>query len=226
MPQMPTHESDLASRELAPTVTVRGEAVLRAEPDEAMLWITLTALENDPGQALADVSRRSEQLVAMLDELGVANADRSTTGVTVYEEADYTSKGRRSLGHRAAASTSVRLTDPEPIGQLITRATTELQARIEGPRWQIAAGNPVRLDAAHEAAADGQRKAQAFAAGVGAKLGHLIRLNEPGTDLAEPRMRRASIQLASAAAAGPMPIEPGEHEVTAAIDVTFALELN
>jgi hypothetical protein len=226
MSQMSTHASDPGSREFTPTVTVRGEAVLRAEPDEAMLWITLTALENDPGQALADVSRRSEQLAAMLDDLGVANAHRSTTGVTVDEEFDHTASGRRSLGHRAAASTSVRLTDSELIGQLITKATTELQARIDGPRWQIAAQNPVRLDAAHEAAADGQRKAQAFAAGVGAKLGHLIRLNEPGTDLAGPRMHRGGIHLESAAAAGPMPIEPGEHEVAAAIDVTFALDLN
>jgi len=223
---MLTHFTDPGSREFAPTVTVRGEARLHAEPDEATLWITLTAVENDPGQALADVSRRSEQLATMLDDLGVARADRSTTGVTVYEEFDHTKSGRRSLGHRAAASISVRVTDPELIGALITRATTQLQARIDGPRWQIAAQNPIRLAAAHEAAADGQRKAQAFAAGVGAKLGRLIRLNEPGTDLAGPRIHRASIQLASTAAANPMPIEPGEHEITAAIDVTFALEQN
>jgi len=223
---MSTHNSDPGSREFTPTVTVRGEAVLRAEPDEAMLWITLTALEGDPGRALSDVSRRSEQLAVMLDDLGVANADRSTTRVTVYEEFDHTPSGRRSLGHRAAAGTSVRLTDAELIGQLITNATTALQARIDGPRWQIAAENPVHLDAAHEAAADGQRKAKAFAAGVGAKLGHLVRLNEPGTAQAGPRMHRGGVQLASTAAAGPMPIEPGEYEVTAAIDVTFALEPN
>ena len=80
MSRMSTHVSDPGGQESTPTVTVRGEAVLRAEPDEALLWITLTALENDPGRALADVSRRSAQLATMLDELGVASADRSTTG--------------------------------------------------------------------------------------------------------------------------------------------------
>src|SRR5690242_9138879 len=131
---MSTHPTDPVPGRSTPTVTVRGEAVLRAEPDEAMLWITLTVLEADPGHALADVSRRSDALVALLDELGVARTDRSTTGVTVYEEFDRTPSGRRSLGHRAAASVSVRLSDPEPIGQLITKATTELQARFDGPR--------------------------------------------------------------------------------------------
>jgi uncharacterized protein YggE len=64
------------------TVTVTGEAVIRAEPDEAVLWITLSALETAPGAALADVARRSEALVALLDELQVADADRSTSGIT------------------------------------------------------------------------------------------------------------------------------------------------
>ena len=221
---MSTPVTDPGTPESTPTVTVRGEAVLRAEPDEAMLWITLSALESDTGQALADVSRRSDALIALLDELAVAKQDRSTTGVTVYEEFDHTPSGRRSLGHRAAASVSARFTDPDPIGRLIARATTDLRARIDGPRWQIAARNPIRLEAAREAAADGQRKAQAFADGVGARLGRLIKLVEPGTEFATPRMRRSGL-VPMAAAAEPTPIEPGEHEVSATIDVTFALEL-
>jgi hypothetical protein len=48
---MTTDPSDHGS---TPSVTVRGEAVLRAEPDEAMLWVTLNALEDDPGKTLAE----------------------------------------------------------------------------------------------------------------------------------------------------------------------------
>lgn len=222
---MSTDVSERPSPDWTPTVTVRGEARLRAEPDEATLWITLTALEDDPGQALADVSHRSEGLVALLDELGIARQDRSTTGVTVHEEFDYTRGGRRSRGHRAAANVSARFSDPKPIGRLITRATTELQARIDGPQWQIAARNPIHLEAAREAAADGRRKAQAFAEGVGARLGRIIKLAEASTEFGDsPRFRGAAM----AAAPPPddaMSIEPGELEVSAAINVTFALEL-
>jgi uncharacterized protein len=213
----------VATSDATATVTVRGEAVLRAEPDEAMVWVTLTALDDDPGRALADVSRRSDTLGALLDELGVEKQDRSTTGVTVYEEFDHTHSGRRSLGHRASASVSARFTDPEPIGRLMTKATTELQARIDGPQWQIAVRNPIRLEAAREAAADGQRKAEAFAEGVGAKLGRLIRLTEPDTESVGPMIRRAKFQAFAAGGGEPMPIEAGAHEVSAAVDVTFAL---
>lgn len=199
------------------TVTVRGEAVLAVEPDEATLSITLSALEPDPGTALADVAQRSEALVELLDEIGVAKADRSTSGVSVGEEIEHTQQGRRSLGHRATAQVSVRLTDPQVIGRLITQATKQLQARIDGPRWHIAANNPVRLEAARQAAAHGQRKAQAYADGVEAKLGRLMRLTETGLDVIER-------QAAARGAQATMPIEPGEHDVHAAIEITFALE--
>jgi uncharacterized protein YggE len=72
-------ESDL-NVSTTPMVSVVGTAVLRAEPDEAMVVVTLSALKDGPGQALEDVARRSEALVALLDEFGIASSDRSTTG--------------------------------------------------------------------------------------------------------------------------------------------------
>ena len=203
---------------------VRGEAAIRVEPDDALLVIALTAIEDRPGAALADVSARSQALIAMLDRLGVAKAERSTTGVTVQEEFDYTTGGRRSLGHRATNQTSVRMSDPELIGQVIAEATEQLSARIDGPHWGIARSNPARLQAAREAAADAGRRAQAYADGVGAKVGRPLKLSE-----ADPRGRpiRGEGWMAAAAAGDtPLPVEAGEHEVTACVQVTFALEFD
>ena len=203
-----------------PTVSVIGEAVLRAEPDEAMVVVTLSALDARPGPALENVAHRSDALLGLLDELEIEPSDRSTTGVSVHEDFDHTSEGRRSLGHRAVSAVAVRLTELELIGRLIARATTELDARVDGPRWQIAPHNPVRLEAARQAAANGQRKAQAYAEGVGARLGALVRLAEPDSEVLS---RRSSTIQALAASAGGMPIEPGEQEISAAIVITFTL---
>jgi uncharacterized protein YggE len=75
-------------------------------------------------------------------------------------------------------------------------------------------------------AADGRRKAEAYAEGVGARLGRLIRLIEP--ELGHGGVRRASGAVLAAAGGPPsesMQIERGEHEVAASINVTFALEV-
>ena len=222
---MSPDSADQHSYDTAPTVTVRGNASIRVEPDEALLSVNLSALERAPGPALADVSARSHGLTALLDELRVAKADRSTTGVTVYEAWDYIEGERRFLGHRASARVSVRLTDPEVLGRLIAQATQNLAAKIDGPNWRVNADNPVWLEAAKQAAADGRRKAGAYAEGAGAKLGQLIRLIEPEIGYDRGWRRASSAALAAEAPSESMQIERGEHEVAASINVTFALEV-
>lgn len=209
-----------------PTVTVRGYAIIRAEPDEALLQITLSALEDAPGPALSDVSARGNGLVVLLDELGVAKADRSTTGVTVHEAVDYVNGERRSRGYQASSDVTVRVTDPELLGRLIAQATETLAAKLDGPHWHIKADNPVWLEAAKQAAADGRRKAEAYAEGVGAKLGRLIQLIEPGSEGGRPVRTSGAVFASAPAPESSMPIELGEHDVVASINVTFALDLD
>jgi uncharacterized protein YggE len=201
-----------------PSVTVLGAAAIRTEPDEAIVWITLSATHPTPGSALADVAKRSEGLREILDELEIAREDRSTTGVTVAEDYDHTKEGRRSLGHGATASISVRLTDNDRIGRLMTRASEEFDARINGPRWRIAASNPAWLEAATQAAANAKAKATAYAAGVHARLGALISLSE-----ADEHDHRV-YALESRSSAPHMDIESGEQEVLATVKATFELE--
>jgi uncharacterized protein YggE len=203
------------------TVTVLGEAAIRTEPDEALVWVTLSALDKSPGPALSDVAKRGQALAGLLDELEIDQAHRSTTGVTVAEDFDHTPEGRRSLGHRAVAGVLVRLTDMDLIGQIVMRASDELDARIDGPRWRVSPANPVWLEAASQASANAKAKAAAYAAGVNARLGRLISLSEPEHGY------RGMIRAASGEAArGPdMHVEVGEQEVAASVKATFRLEL-
>jgi len=60
--------------------------------------------------------------------------------------------------------------------------------------------------------------------GVGARLGPLLKLAEPETVL-HGRSGGGYIEALSAGGGPSMPIEPGQHEVNAAIEVTFALEV-
>jgi uncharacterized protein YggE len=212
-----------SDREGAPaqaTITVRGQATVRTEPDVAILGITLSAFEESPGEALGDVAQRAEALGALLDELGVREADRSTAGVSVAEEFDPPTRGNRGLGHRATARIAVHLAEPETIGKVISRTSEQLRASIDGPHWFVTPDNPARLEAARQASAAARSKARAYAAGVGVTLDGLISLVEPDTTDRPPR----GIRRLSAAAGGPeMPIDVEEYEVRATIDATFTL---
>ena len=117
----------------------------------------------------------------------------------------------------------MRVADPDQVGQLASRAADELSARINGLRWLISLDNPVRLEAARQAAANAEQKARAYADGIGAGLGPLIRLSESGHayDDRQPR-RMAAVGFA---VSHTVPVEAGEQAVTASIEATFALVL-
>jgi uncharacterized protein YggE len=206
------------------TVTAHGEATVRAQPDAAMLWLVVTALEPEAPVALADVTSRAGVLAALLDELGLPAGDRTTTGVTVREEFEYSGRGRRSLGHRATTTLSVRLEDPEPAGRLIGEATGRAGARVSGPVWLVDDDNPAHLEAARRAAADAHRRAQAYADGVGARLGAIERIEEPREALAPHGWRAAAALSARGGDGDELPVEAGMHDITASVLVTFALE--
>lgn len=201
-------------------VTVLGTALIRTEPDEAFVWITITTTGPAAGEGLADVASRSEVLVGILDEFSIPRKDRSTSGITVQEDFDHTAAGRRSLGYRAAATVSVRLTNTEHIGGIIRRCTDELDARIAGPSWRVSADNPIWLEAASQAAANARDKAAAYAGGLGLRLGALRALAEPEDGSTG---RRMFARAASKSSGHDMPVETGEQEVTAAIQATFEL---
>ncbi|MDQ3955635.1 MAG: SIMPL domain-containing protein [Actinomycetota bacterium] len=162
------------------TVTVRGQAVVPGEPDEVRLAVEVTALFPTPEEALDDVTRRSEILERVFENLNIPQPARTTSGVSVREEREYERGKYLHLGYTASNSISIRLNDPQLVGRLIKEATNQAQARLQGSWWQIAFENPARVEAYRQAAGDARRKAEAYAQALGARLGAVLTVTEPG----------------------------------------------
>ncbi|HEV2755305.1 MAG TPA: SIMPL domain-containing protein [Actinomycetota bacterium] len=214
------------------TVTVRGEAVVPGQPDEAQVFIEITAVEKTPQKAMADVSERSARLQDVFVELDIPEAARSTSGVTLTEETEWEGKtGRRKhVGFRAGNRVTVRLDDVDTVARLVGEATDKCEAIVRGPSWQIALANPARTEAFRAAAEDARRRAEAYASALGATLGDVLSVIEPG--LAVRTHQRHEVALPPPAAApsrvaAPAPevqVDAGALDIPAAVEVTFALE--
>lgn len=213
-----------------PTVTVRGDATVSAEPDEAAVTIRLSLTNKKADAALGDVARDSEKLNAILDELAVTTDARVTTGVSVAEEKEYDGKRWVQKGYRASNSIVLHLGDPQLVGRVLSRVTENMTAEIQGPWWKVAPANPARGRAYKEAAEDAKRKAEAIASALGAKLGPVIEVNEPGlrktpevvaAPVPAPAARMFSPQSTPAP---PIEVHAGAIEVSAAVEATFSLK--
>lgn len=207
-------------------VVVRGHAVVAGEPDELHLALSISAVESRADAALAEAARLSAELDSLLSELEVPKAARSTSGVSVQEEWERREGELVHRGYRASNRIVVRLDAFEKVGRLMNAAVSRARARVDGPWWRIRMENPARTEACRQAVTDARRKAEAYATALGMRLGAVVSVIEPGTNQ-QPRVDAAAMRpRAMTAAAQPeMPVEPGQLDVPATVDVTFALEL-
>lgn len=205
------------------TVTVQGNAVVPAQPDEVELQLELSHLARSHGDALSDIARRSVTLEGIFEQLNIARADWTTSGVSVSEQHDWENGKQIFRGYRASNRLTVRLDDSERIGALMNAATTEAKAQVYGPTWRIAHTNPAHAAACREAALDARRKGEAYVEALGARLGRIASITEPGIRV-EPRppaLLMARAMKAEASAAPEVSVQAGELDVSAAVIVTF-----
>ena len=201
------------------TIRVTGRAQVSVPPDEATLTLRVEAVAATPTEALAEVAERARTLFALLDELDVPLAKRSTRGVSVAEAGEHDPQGRwQHRGYRALEQLSVTVGDAETVGTLLGEAVARARAHVEGPFWTVAAGNPARNEALRLAAEDARRRAEAAAEGLGVRLGALVEAVEG--EAAHPIPRTFG---PLAVADGP-PIEAGEATIASAVTATFQVE--
>ena len=197
------------------TLTVRGQGVALGRPDEVRVVLVVSAYGDDPGAAYDEAAQRAKELEQVLDELEVPQRGRLAAAVFVRDAEEYGGPSRRGR-YVASSRTTVRLSDPA-LAEGLLRAAVERGGGFEGPSWILGPDHPARLEACARAAGDARRRAEAYATALGGSLGALVSAAEPGASTP-----------ARAASFGPvfessMPVDAGDVDVTAALDVTYEL---
>lgn len=202
------------------TVTVRGTGTATAQPDDVTVGLSVESLRPPASEAFEEATRLASDVVSLCDELGIPAGSRTTSQVALDEHGEHTNTGWQHRGYRGATRVAVRVTDAALASRLVSEAAARLAVRIDGPTWRVAHDNPAHSEARRRAAEDARSRAEEYAAALGGRVGAVGSVMEAGAASPgpEPRMYAARQELSA------MPIEAGEHEVVAAVDVTFQLE--
>lgn len=223
--------------ELFATVNVRGTGEIEAVPDEAHLSVVISEEARSRDAALDAVTERMTKVEALLDELDIGQGDRTST-VRVGENRERDGNRWLSKGFRATTRLELRIHDAEVLGRLIAGLVDHGDAEVVGPRWVVTHEHPARIEACNLAAANARTKAEAYAAGVGSKLGPAVQVTEPG--LKPPPVQQPAFAAGEAAppgagypgAASPggggvstpeLLLHPGTRQIPAAVEVVFRL---
>ncbi len=209
------------------SVVVTGTARQLVQPDRVSVGLGLSAVAADAATALDQVSARSITLRDRLAELGFAERDWVTDGVSVSEEWEYRRDTHTLVGHRATTAVTVTIDRPDRMDRLaplLRVAVGQTGAQVRDLRWQVDDTNPVRHELLGRAALDARRRAAAYAEALGLTLGAVELVSEsPIAGGPPPGDARPVAMMARADAPAPeMAVSGGQIELAARVHVRFA----
>ncbi|MFF0456523.1 SIMPL domain-containing protein [Nocardia africana] len=235
-----------AQQQRAATVTTFGHGVATATPDRMQVSISVETRAETVAAAYGRAGERTAAVTGALRADGVAASDIATTGLSVRTETTWTdNEGSRITGYVATTSLTVSLRIPnsgaasEAAGGAGGSATDGADPASVIARAVAAGGDDVRLGGlnltvadrgellvrAREAAwDDALDRARRYAARAERALGPVLEITENVAAPPEPRGGIEFVAMGSAPAGTPVPVEYGEHEVTADLRATWHLD--
>ncbi len=212
----------------SPTVSVSGQATIKAEPELATLTISIEAQGNDRQSTVDLLSRRANSVTDLVTRYAAGIERAETSRLHVYPELDRkkTEKVRRYIGH---TTTSLVIHDFAVLSDLVVGAGEIELVSVDGPWWQLRADSDVYRQARLAAAADALARARDYAAAFGAELVGLVEIADQGMSHSDQRPARSArfAQLASSGGAmsqeASFDLAPGQQEVTGQVEARFVL---
>lgn len=206
----------------AATLTVTGQGRVAAVPDMATLRVGVEARGDDAAQAMDSVSATMQGLLAVLDEMQVAERDRQSSNLSLdlVHRNGSVSPGERDGEYRARNTLSVTLRDMERLGEVLQALLDEGANDFSGLSFGLQEPRPYEDEARRQAVQDARARAELYAGAAGVTLGPIRSISEGGTEGGPNPMMGMARMAASPEA---MPVTAGETEVRA--DVTVVWEI-
>jgi uncharacterized protein YggE len=201
-------------------ITVRGSGLARRTPDQATVTVSVERQGVTAGDAQQSASARMRAILVAIRETGVTDEDVATSQVSLNPSWDYSGSTPRMTGYTASQGVTVRVRRLDDLGTVIDRAVGAGATNVSEVTLSVADPKAALDEARELAIRDAQRKAEAIAAVAGVTLGAPIQIIESVSAPGPRPMMRAKAEMALAA---DMPISVGTSELTAEVEMTFAI---
>lgn len=202
------------------TIAVTGQATVKATPDEFVFYPTYEFKNADKQAALASLTKKSDEIVAAVKNVGVAdsaiktNSDGYDTPIYKDEKTPtYTLRVTITVGNKdLAQKVQDYLVDTSPSGAVTPQATFS-----DGKRKEL------ESKARDDATKDARAKAEQSAKNLGFSLGDVKTVTDgSGFGFGVMPVSRAGMDaVATAPATQKMTLQPGENDLSYSVSVTY-----
>lgn len=217
---MPVEASAVAE---LPTVSVSGKGTVSVKPDRATVSV---GAWHQAETAIEAQSRVNEIIEEATKEIRKVKADGmliQTSGLSLSPVYNYQrDKEPKIIGYRASIMLTVRIDDIDKTGAVIDAAMETGVNQMHGVSFSLKDDSGARRDALKKAVQDGRQKAEAIADALGRPIQDLLEVSEQGVSV--PIINRGIESYRTMAAdSAATPIEAGEIEISASVNISYSL---
>lgn len=205
-------------------VMVTGDAIVQAQPDTAILTVSVVTQARSAIEAQQDNANKSDAVVRALKNAAGAGAEIKTSGYSLQPQRVYKEGQPPTIsGYEARNSVTVTMSDLTKVGAVIDATAQAGSNDVAGISFTLKKDRPARDQALADATSEALSKAQVIATALGGKLVRVVEVQEEGVSRPQPiyGVQMGMMKTASA----PTPIEVGTLDITSRVQLTAEIEV-
>lgn len=219
-------ENQNASKGLT-KVWVTGDSIVQAQPDTAILSISVVSQAKRALDAQQDNANKSDAVVRALKSAAGAGAEIKTSGYSLQPQRVYKEGVPPAItGYEARNSVTVILSDLTKVGAVIDAASQAGANDVGSISFTLRKDRPAKDQALADATREAVNKAQIIAQALGGRVVRVVEVQEEGVQRPRP-VYEATDQLQSmrAGIAASTPIEVGTLDITSRVQLIAEVEV-
>jgi uncharacterized protein YggE len=204
-------------------VSVTGDSIVQAQPDTAILTVSVVTQGRNALEAQQDNANRSDAVVKALKSAAGAGAEVKTSGYNLQPIRAYKEGQPPTItGYEARNSVTVTMSDLTRVGTVIDATAQAGSNDISGIAFTLRKDRPARDQALAEATREALSKAQVIATALGGRVVRIVEVQEEGVQPPRPIYQEFQMKTMSAA---PTPIEVGTLDITSRVQLVAEIEV-
>lgn len=221
------HPALAGDKEAPRVITVTGQAELKAEPDEAIVTVTLKAKDNALKIAKAAYDRQMKGLLKQAEEFGIEKKYLRTQNASIQPMYRYESKTNKRVfeGYDVSSRVSITVKEMEKSSLLVDALINEGFEYVDAIQFTVSNQDALEEDALIKALENAKVKAARMVKALDAKLGNVLVIQENAYSRPQPvYMQRNAMMMEAKAAPSADFALPGEQTIERQVHVEFEIE--
>jgi len=207
------------------TVSATGTAQMSVMPDKAIVYLLIETRNVSADDAKNMNAEISAKVLAALDKIGIAKSDIETQNYAINPEYDWSSGTQKLIGYVASNNIKVSSSDFNNVGKIVD-ASVNAGALISYINFDlsVAKQNEYKKVVLANASNDAKAKAEAIAAGLGAKIGSLVSVSSSDYNYYPYPLYRSDMASGTSVKEATTSISPQKLDVTGTVTVSYSIK--